>query len=151
MKDPSDVHHETGRWEWEGSDSLCAGCLNRWPCPKIEKWWASASYRIQKLEETVKSQSSSIQVLREQLSAARETGHRNDITIRGILIPFVNDLANGVTDGVATFSVTTDHEDFTPLGGARLRVAGRREWHAKYESSRVVVENGEVTETRVPR
>lgn len=151
MKDPTELHFETDRWEeanWAGSDSLCNSCLTAWPCAKIEKWWASDTYKVQKLQEGVEYLKKANARQGREISELREQGRRNDIVIRGCLIPFVNDLALGVTDGQVTFSLHRDYDDITDFKGAVGRVGGLVEWHAKYESSRILVEDGEVKEMR---
>lgn len=152
MKDPTAYHYETDRHEvdgWEGSGSLCDSCLVAWPCPKIVKWQASKTYRLMVLEDRVENLARENLRQNEELRDLREQGRRNDITIRGVLMPFIDDLTRGVTDGQATFSVYTDHQDFTSLGTSAItRVAGAREWRAKYESSSGLWEDGECTERR---
>lgn len=151
MKDPTELHFETDHWEdanWAGSDSLCNSCLTPWPCPKIEKWWASDTYKVQKLQEDVDYLKKANARQGREIDELREQGRRNDIVVRGCLFPFVNDLARGVTDGQVTFSLETDYQDFSMAMGPNVRVAARQEWHAKYESSTVLVEDGHVTERR---
>jgi hypothetical protein len=80
----------------------------------------------------------------------RESVRRNDITIRGAIVPWLSDLAEGVNDGTVQFSVDTEMMDVSMggLDGAVTRIAGLREWHCTYTSSRRTVEDGELVEHR---
>lgn len=149
MKDPTAVHYES---EWGAGDedaTTCAACATSWPCKKIKRWRASDSYKVARLVEEVEYLKRANSRQGSKLDALREQVCRSDLVIRGVLIPFVNDLAGGVTDGQATFSIDSDYDDHITLGSlARTRILAGRQWHARYESSSVTVEDGEVTEVR---
>lgn len=146
MKDPTDRHYAYDPWDSGSEEAVCWECSTDWPCAKIQKWQASDTYKVGQLQEQVATLTKRLNAEHEQVTELREQVRRNDITIRGVLMPFINDLTNGVTDGVATFSVSTDYDDFTSYSGRRARVATRREWTATYTSSSGTWKNGECTE-----
>lgn len=82
-----------------------------------------------------------------ELSTLKETVRRQGIIIHGVLTPFIEDLTQGVNDGVVTYSVDSDYDDFSDFGAMRTqRVVTRREWHAEYKSSTRTVRDGELIE-----
>lgn len=82
-----------------------------------------------------------------ELSELKETVRRQGIIIHGVLTPFIEDLTQGVNDGVVTYSVDSDYDDFSDFGAMRMqRVVTRREWHAEYKSSTRTVRDGELIE-----
>jgi hypothetical protein len=83
-----------------------------------------------------------------EIAELRETARRNDITIRGAIVPWLSDLAEGVTDGTVQFSVETEAAEVTSVEGWRRFTPGLREWHCTYTSSRRTVEDGELVEHR---
>lgn len=153
MKDPTGLHFETDFYQqndWDGSDSLCDSCLTAWPCETFTKWTNSNTYKIGQLQEQVKTLTKRLDAEHQQVSELREQVRRNDITIRGALMPFISDVADGVTDGTVQFRVDTDCTDINTFEGP-LRIAGLREWHCTYESSRRLVRDGETVEWKIAK
>lgn len=85
--------------------------------------------RLKQAEASVAYLKRSNARLDRELHEVREQSRRNDVVIRGALVPWLTDIVNGVMDGSVTFTVENRYDDTVP--GLRVK----QDWHCKYESS----------------
>lgn len=135
MKDPSDVHFETDRYEqdgWPNSHSLCESCLTPWPCTKWEKWTKSDSYKIQVLESSREVQAKENLRQNKELAELRDKVYRLEVFVKGVM-PALGDLLQGKVGGKLSYREDVDYIDsFVAYGHPPMRLAGLREFSVDY-------------------
>jgi hypothetical protein len=145
MKDPTDLHFETGEFE-----SWCAEDGKEWPCKTIRKWRKSTAHRLATLEEQVQRLGLSNAGLRKEGSAMRRQLHELDMIVNNGVVLALKDLIRPPAS--LTMTRTVDYIDHTPIGSShKIRTVGMAEFNVEYKSTDGSIwKNKELVERRTP-